>query len=43
VLGHGIALAFLPPGIQVGTPVAIDVRGSSLPGRVVGLPFVTAT
>ncbi len=40
VLEHGIALAFLPPGIADGTDVAIDVRGSSLPGRVVPLPFV---
>lgn len=40
VLEHGIALAFLPPDIADGTDVAIDVRGSSLPGRVVPLPFV---
>jgi aminomethyltransferase len=40
VLEHGIALAFLPPDIADGTEVAIDVRGSSLPGRVVPLPFV---
>jgi len=43
VLEHGIALAFLTPGIEVGTSVTVDVRGSALPGRVVGLPFVTAT
>lgn len=40
VLEHGIALAFMPPATAVGTEVAIDVRGSSLPGRVVELPFV---
>jgi aminomethyltransferase len=40
VLGHGIALAFLPPGTPDGTPVAVDVRGSQLPGRVVPTPFV---
>lgn len=40
VLGHGIALAFMPPSIAVGTEVTIDVRGSALPGRVVELPFV---
>jgi aminomethyltransferase len=40
VLEHGIALAFLPPDVAVGTEVAIDVRGSSLPGTVVALPFV---
>jgi aminomethyltransferase len=40
VLEHGIALAFLPPDVANGTAVAIDVRGSSLPGVVVPLPFV---
>lgn len=40
VLGHGIALAFVPPHVQVGDEVAIDVRGSSVPARVVDLPFV---
>jgi aminomethyltransferase len=40
VLEHGIALAFLPPDVAVGTEVAIDVRGSLLPGTVVALPFV---
>ena len=39
-LGHGIALAFLPPDMLDGTPVTIDVRGSALPGRVVPAPFV---
>jgi aminomethyltransferase len=40
VLEHGIALAFLPPSVAIGTEVAIDVRGAALPGRVVDLPFV---
>jgi aminomethyltransferase len=40
VLEHGIALAFLPPDLADGTAVAIDVRGSTLPGTVVPLPFV---
>ena len=40
VLGHGIALAFLPPEVEVGTEVAVDVRGTALPGRVVDTPFV---
>lgn len=40
VLGHGIALAFLPPDVAAGTEVAIDVRGSSIPGRVVPTPFL---
>lgn len=40
VLGHGIALALLEPGIADGEQVVIDVRGTTLPGRIVGLPFV---
>jgi aminomethyltransferase len=40
ILGHGIALAFLPPDIEEGAPVAIDVRGESVPARVVPTPFV---
>ena len=40
VLEHGIALAFLPPSVEEGAAVTIDVRGSALPGRVVPLPFV---
>ena len=40
VLGHGIALGFLPPSVDEGTQVTIDVRGASLPGRVVPTPFV---
>ena len=40
VLGHGIALAFLPPAASEGDQVSIDVRGSSVVGRVVALPFV---
>ncbi|MGD9702686.1 MAG: glycine cleavage system aminomethyltransferase GcvT [Acidimicrobiia bacterium] len=41
VLEHGIALAFLPPDIEEGTAVTIDVRGSALAGRVVPTPFVS--
>ena len=40
VLGHGIALAFLPPDVADGTAVEIDVRGSKLAGSVTPLPFV---
>ncbi len=40
VLGHGIALAFLPPEIEEGTEVAIDVRGDHVAARVVPTPFV---
>jgi aminomethyltransferase len=39
-LGHGIALAFLPPATAIGTEVTIDVRGSELAGRVAATPFV---
>jgi len=39
-LGHGIALAFLPPGIEEGTTLAIDLRGTDLPATVVPTPFV---
>ncbi len=40
VLEHGIALAFLPPDLADGSDVTIDVRGTSLSGRIVPLPFV---
>ncbi len=40
VLGHGIALAFLPPDMAEGTAVAVDVRGKRLAGRVAATPFV---
>jgi aminomethyltransferase len=40
VLKCGIALAFLPPGLAVGTEVSIDVRGRPLAARVTKLPFV---
>jgi aminomethyltransferase len=39
-LGHGIALAFLPPNTEQGTHVSVDVRGRPLDGRVVAVPFV---
>ncbi|MGH9274320.1 MAG: glycine cleavage system aminomethyltransferase GcvT [Acidimicrobiales bacterium] len=40
VLGHGIALAFLPPEVGEGSEVAIDVRGEPVPAKVVPTPFV---
>jgi aminomethyltransferase len=40
VLGHGIALGFVPPDTPEGTAVVIDVRGKELPGRVAATPFV---
>ena len=40
-LGHGIALGFLPPDVEDGTAVEVEVRpGQTLPGQVVKLPFV---
>jgi aminomethyltransferase len=41
VLEHGIALAFLPPDVEVGTPVEVEVReGQTIAGQVVKTPFV---
>jgi aminomethyltransferase len=40
MLGHGIALGFLPPDIAEGTDVTIQVRpGETLDGTVVPTPF----
>ena len=39
MLGSGIALAFLPPGVEVGATVAVDIRGASVPATVVKPPF----
>ena len=39
-LGHAIALAFVPPDVEIGAPVQCDVRGQLLDGRIVKLPFV---
>ncbi len=39
-LGYNIALAFVPPALsQVGTSLAVDVRGAAAPADVVALPF----
>ena len=43
VLGHGIALAFLPPEVSPGATVEIDLRGKPVPATVVKLPFVAKT
>ena len=40
VLEHGIALAFLPPQLQPGAPVDIDIRGTSVSGWVTAPPFI---
>ena len=39
-LGHGIALAFLPPHAREGHEVTIDARGQRLAARIVPTPFV---
>ncbi|MBW3669670.1 MAG: glycine cleavage system aminomethyltransferase GcvT [Actinobacteria bacterium] len=41
VLQRGIAMAFLPPDVEPGASVAVDVRGRTVPARVVKLPFVS--
>jgi aminomethyltransferase len=40
VLEHGIAMAFLPPTVEIGSAVAIDVRGTRVDATVVDMPFV---
>jgi aminomethyltransferase len=39
-LGHAIALAFVPPDVEIGASVQCDVRGQLLDGRIIKLPFV---
>ena len=39
-LGHPIAMAYVAPHLAaVGTALAVDVRGTAVPGEVVALPF----
>ncbi len=40
VLGHGIALAFLTPGVEVGEAAELELRGRSVPATVTAVPFV---
>ena len=40
VLGHGIALGFVSPGLGVGDRIGVDVRGMLIPGEIVTTPFV---
>ena len=40
MLGQGIALAFLPPDVEEGAAVEVDLRGTHLPAKVVPTPFV---
>jgi aminomethyltransferase len=39
-LGHGIALAFVPPDVAIGDQLAVDMRGTATPATVVKPPFV---
>ena len=41
-LERGIALGFVPPAITEGAEVAIDIRGTQVPARVVATPFYKA-
>jgi aminomethyltransferase len=41
VLGHGIALAFLPPDVAPPSAVELDARGRKVPAWVVTTPFVS--
>jgi aminomethyltransferase len=43
VLGHGIALAFLPPHLGDGASVSIDMRGDAVAATIVPTPFVRRT
>ena len=40
MLEQGIALAFVPPDVEPGDEVEVDMRGKPAPARVVKLPFV---
>jgi aminomethyltransferase len=39
-LGHAIALGFVPPAVEIGARVQLEVRGQSLDGSIVKLPFL---
>jgi aminomethyltransferase len=41
-LGRGIALGFVPPELELGAPVEIELRGARLAGRLVKPPFVSS-
>src|SRR5205823_8619837 len=40
MLERGIALGFVPPGVNPGTEVEVDLRGKPAPAQIVKLPFV---
>ncbi len=41
ILQCGIALGFVPPSVEIGDVVEIDVRGDRIPAEVVKTPFVS--
>jgi aminomethyltransferase len=41
VLQCGIALGFVPPTVEIGATVEINVRGDRMPAQVVKTPFVS--
>ncbi|HPB46880.1 MAG TPA: glycine cleavage system aminomethyltransferase GcvT [Microthrixaceae bacterium] len=40
VLGHGIAMAMIEPGLELGSVLEVDLRGKRVPATVVEMPFV---
>jgi aminomethyltransferase len=40
VLGHGIGMGLLEPGLAPGQPVTIMLRGREIDASVTALPFV---
>jgi aminomethyltransferase len=40
MLEQGIALAFLPPDVEEGATVEVDLRGTRTPAKVVPTPFI---
>jgi small-conductance mechanosensitive channel len=39
MLEQGIAMAFLPPSVEIGDVVQIEARSDTLDGTVVSMPF----
>jgi aminomethyltransferase len=40
VLGHGIGMGLLTPGLEPGSEVTVVLRGREIPATVTALPFV---
>jgi aminomethyltransferase len=39
-LGHGVAMGFVPPNVELGTAVQIMARNTLIDGTIVKPPFV---